>query len=200
MIVVAESLTGRVVRRIGGVKGVPDDELKLYALSGEFAIEVDDDVVPAGECWVNGAEIHPVPAMPSPLRNWDWVTKCWVGDLAQVQAALMDALEAERARRNDLPIGFAGVLFDANTVAKQNLGGWLSVLAAGGSLPSGFTWRDASNAEHLADAAFLVGLGAAMAARGTELYRNKWSKQRHIESALTVAELDTFDMTEGWSA
>lgn len=122
---------------------------------------------------------------------WDNTTMTWTDPrtLDQIKAARKAVIDAERATRTLEPITYAGASFDADDVAMRNVSGWQTQLAAGASLPPGFVWRDADNADHPADAAFINGLGAAITLRGTMLYAQSWALKAAIDAATTKAEV-----------
>jgi hypothetical protein len=107
--------------------------------------------------------------------------------LGEVKAAARRRVDSEREGRLTSPVSYAGAVFDADGPAQRNVSGWLAVLNGGGSLPPGFVWRDFDNVDHPADTAWVVGLGAAMTARGTAVYVQSWEAKAAIDAATDEA-------------
>lgn len=108
-------------------------------------------------------------------------------------------VDAERERRNLLPIEYAGAVFDADETAQRNVSAWMTNIAAGMALPTGFVWRDFNNVDHPADNAYVVGMGAAMTLRGTQLYQSAWNMKAQLAAMTTIAEVEAFDpVGTGW--
>lgn len=148
--------------------------------------------------WVGGWKVRPT--KPSPHHDWDAELEQWVGNLDHALAARKHEINAERERRNFLPIAYAGSLFDANATALRNIAGWQTQLAAGAVLPEGFVWRDADNVDHPADAAFLNGLGAAITLRGTALYQAAWAHKAALSALTDIDAILAYDLAANWPA
>jgi hypothetical protein len=136
---------------------------------------------------------------PRPGHRWSpavgWVDERAVEARKAEKAA---AIAAERERRNELPIPYAGSLFDADAKAQRNVSAWMVSVASGVPVPPGFSWRDHENTDHPADAAFIVGLGGAITVRGTQLYQTSWQKKAALASMTTAVEVDEFDPLADW--
>lgn len=179
----------------------PAELLLLNLGNGETALAVIDGGIDDSTHYVNAAALVPYGARPSEWHAWSWEMLDWLLNPADVTSSLIARVDAERARRADLPITFAGTLFDADPIARENIAGWQTQLAAGASLPEGFVWRDASNVDHAFTAADINALGAATTLRGTRLYQAAWAHKAQIaalENMGSVAELVAYDTTAAW--
>lgn len=139
---------------------------------------------------------------PPPLKDQQWNGRegRWI-DNRPLEARRLEKLQLvnqERERRNLLPIEYAGSLFDADERGQRNVSAWMTNIAAGMALPPGFVWRDFNNVDHPADAAFVVGLGAAITVRGTVLYQAAWTKKAQLDAMTTAEEIAAFDPAQGW--
>lgn len=110
--------------------------------------------------------------------------------LEQAKTRKKAALDDEREQRGAAPIAYADATFDADATALRNVEGWQLQLARGLDLPEGFVWRDFTNVDHPADAAFLDGLGQAITLRGTVLYQQAWTLKAAVDAATTVEEVE----------
>lgn len=135
---------------------------------------------------------------PNEFNEWSWITKEWIPSIDSAKSKKKDEVERERERRNQLPIAYAGAVFDADTTAMRNISGWQVQLAAGATLPTGFAWRDHYNINHPADADFVNGLGAAITTRGTQLYVAAWQHKANLDALTTVEEVIAYDLAQGW--
>jgi hypothetical protein len=154
----------------------------------------------AGEIVKYSAELFAAKLRIPPLRHtWD-VQQGWVdrSTLAQVKADKTEAINFERERRGVLSITFQGIEWDADELSQRNVSAWMASIAAGVTIPTGFTWRAADNTNHPADAAFVNGLGAAITLRGTVLYQTSWGKKAEVEALTTVQAVKAYDVTTGW--
>jgi hypothetical protein len=112
-----------------------------------------------------------------------------VADIDGRKARKRAEIDQERERRIVLPFVFDGIEFDGDVASQRNIQGWQTQIANGVALPEGFTWRDAANIDHPADAAFVNGLGAAITTRGTLVYRQSWLLKAAVEAAATAEEV-----------
>lgn len=183
--------------RICGFGSVPQGGI-IFPLDGCETIE---GVIAAPEAayWDFEAQsLAPISPQPTAFHAWDWPTKQWFPNLDHAIATRKREIDAERERRNTLPIAYGGSLFDADATALRNIAGWQTQLAAGAVLPEGFVWRDADNVDHPADAAFLNGLGAAITLRGTALYQAAWTHKANIAALTDIDAIIGYDVTANW--
>jgi hypothetical protein len=164
-----------------------------------FPLPGDADINDAGrdKAVVDG-QLVSIPPRPSHTHEWDgerWVDQSPLAERIDRKSSQIDA---ERERRNQLPIEYQGTLFDADAKAQRNVSAWMTNLAVGVALPPGFVWRDYVNVDHPADAAFVTGLGAAITMRGTALYQTAWSKKAELQALTNTADVDSFDPLSGW--
>ena len=145
-----------------------------------------------------------MPAYPEGISNntytFDRTTWTWLNstDIAALKTAVKEKINLERERRNQLPIEYENIEWDADPQSQRNVSAWMATLAAGESLPEGFQWRAADNTNHQADAAFVNGLGTAMTLRGTLLYQTSWAKKAQVDAMTTVELVNQYDVTTGW--
>ena len=166
---------------------------------GLTVLQVDMMLDPAGAYVADGRCVA-LPQRPSPHHDWDWPSKTWQPNVAHAIAARKAEVEAERERRNRLPIDHAGARFDADETAQRNISAWQTQMGAGAVLPAGFMWRDYDNIDHPADAAFINGLGAAITLRGTLLYQASWQHKAALDALSSVEAILIYDLTAGWPA
>jgi len=136
-----------------------------------------------------------------PGIGWEWHGRrgVWVDarGIALLRSSRLVEIEVERERRNELPVQYAGSMFDADATAQRNVSAWLAMVNAGQDPPTGFFWRDYDNVDHPAGAAFITGLAAAITLRGTLLYQTSWAKKAEI-ATMSVEQLKAYDPTSGW--
>ena len=128
-------------------------------------------------------------------NNWTWQD---AATLEQLKARKKDEINQERERRNELPIEYQNNTWDADPQSQRNVSAWMTTLAAGATLPAGFTWRSYNNQDVAADEAFVNGLGAAMTVRGTQLYQTSWVKKAEVDALTTVEAVNNYDVNTGW--
>lgn len=127
--------------------------------------------------------------------SWTWLNTT---DITALKEPIKQKINLERERRNELPIQYQNIVWDADPQSQRNVSAWMATLAAGGTLPQGFVWRAADNVNHAADAAFVNGLGTAMTLRGTQLYQASWIKKAELDALTTVEAVNAYDVTTGW--
>jgi hypothetical protein len=118
--------------------------------------------------------------------------------IEELKANKKEMINIERGKQNSNPIIYENIQFDADEIAQQNVSAWMSTLAGGGTLPSGFTWRSYDNQDIPVDANFINGLGTAMTLRGTQLYQTSWIKKAEVDALTTVEQVNNYDVTTGW--
>lgn len=157
----------------------------------QFTSQLQDDVIPKVP---DGLTLVPLDA-PLPdgtHRVVDGVPEPITVEpsIDELKAAKRADLEREREARNQLPIAFNGVLFDADATAQRNVSAWQTQIANAAPVPDGFQWRDHANDYHAADAAFVNSLGSAITLRGTFLYQQMWALKAQVDAATTAAEVE----------
>jgi hypothetical protein len=128
-------------------------------------------------------------------NTWTWQN---VTNIDLLKTTKKDEINKERERRNTLPITYQNNTWDADPQSQRNVSAWMTTLAAGNTLPAGFTWRSYNNQDVAADQSFVNGLGAAMTLRGTQLYQTSWIKKAEIDALTTVEAVNNYDITTGW--
>jgi Domain of unknown function (DUF4376) len=127
--------------------------------------------------------------------TWTWLNTT---NIAALKETIKTKINLERERRNELPIQYQNITWDADPQSQRNVSAWMATLAAGSTLPQGFVWRAADNVNHAADADFVNGLGTAMTLRGTQLYQASWAKKSELDALATVELVNAYDVTKGW--
>jgi hypothetical protein len=127
--------------------------------------------------------------------TWTWLNAT---NIAALKETIKTKINLERERRNELPIQYQNITWDADPQSQRNVSAWMATLAAGSTLPQGFVWRAADNVNHQADADFVNGLGTAMTLRGTQLYQASWAKKSELDALATVELVNAYDVTTGW--
>lgn len=144
---------------------------------------------------------------PRPSKNYEWdnVTKAWVPNLAKAIEAKKLEVEELRTAKDIEPIPYAGSLYDANALAKENVQGKITDINAAEALGNGLSpliWWDVNNVvtvfETIQDYKLWVqGLWAAIAKRRTNLM----IAAKQIKAAIPtddITAIETFDITIGW--
>lgn len=137
------------------------------------------------------------PTQPSPEYDWDWATKSWVGNVDRAKARIFSTISGMRNDQMRAPIDFDGRSVDAHLQAQDNIKAKRLEL---GDIKAGFAepypellmWRDANDQmKTFVDIeemeAWLSGLTAAIAKRGTLAYAWSWAKKEEL-AALTDFE------------
>lgn len=148
--------------------------------------------------YVHQDNLVDIPAKPGDWYEWSWLSYSWeIPNTALLEAKKWKKLQVDskRALANELPISYAGSSFDADSLAQGNVMAWMVNISNGLVVPVGFTWRDASNVDHPADAAFISGLGAAMVHRGSQLYQSAWNTKAAIDQLLSIEEVEACTIT-----
>lgn len=152
----------------------------------------------------SGALVDFQPGKPTDTElitwHWDEATRRWVEKktIAWFRSAKKSQVSAVREQKNSAPIQYAGTLFDADELGQRNIQACVSMLNAGGTLPADFVWRDFYNVNHAANAAFVIGLCAAIVDRGTHLYQVSWQKKAQIDLLTTEQAIIAYDEQAGW--
>lgn len=118
--------------------------------------------------------------------------------LEQLKTAKKDQITQLRETKNLEPITYQNSLFDCDETAQRNIQAWTTNINAGTNPPEGFVWRDYNNVDHAANASFVLGLNAAVVARGTQLYQTSWTKKAEVDALTTAEQVNAYDVTTGW--
>ena len=145
--------------------------------------------------WFDGTEWHSVGARPSEWHAIDRLNKTWIGNYEGLKAFIKQRVDEVRTDHGFEPIEYNSSLFDADWNAVKSILMWRTQLA----LPKGFFWRDSDNADHPANAAFLAGLGEAIARRDYTLRKIAWAKKAEIDALPDDLEMiKAYDLQSGW--
>jgi len=137
---------------------------------------------------------------PDYVAKWSNQTMTWTDQrpVTEQKQSKKDQITRLRETKNLEPITYENTLFDCDETAQRNIQAWTTNINAGTNPPEGFVWRDYNNTDHAADAAFVLGLNAAVVARGTQLYQTSWTKKLEVDALTTVEQVNAYDITVGW--
>jgi hypothetical protein len=146
-----------------------------------------------GECYVNGAQVVPVPPAPSTAHSWDWSTKAWVLPLEAAKEAKWTAVKAARDVQEFGPFTWSGHTFDGDRDAQRRL--TVALEAAKEAITSGSEfstfWKLADNTVISLSAQDVV---AVYRACGEHNIRDNHAaaavKYAQIQAATTIQDLD----------
>jgi len=129
-----------------------------------------------------------VPKRPSHNHIWqdEWVLPAI--PLATLKQTEINKLEADYEAARYAPIDYIGTTFQADKVSQDLITEVL--VAAGGTMPLGFMWRDANNVATLVEGNLLQGLAAAILMRAQPLFWTKSAIKDAINACLTPEDLD----------
>ena len=179
------------------------DPTALFKSEDQEIIETTDLIDTATSRVVNG-NIVTIPARPAFWYDWDNAADNgnggWVNTipLPQLKIGKQNEITGHREKLLTEPITYQNTLFDADANSQRNIQAWATNINAGTNPPAGFVWRDYNNVDHAANAAFILGLNAAVVARGTQLYQTSWTKKAEIDALTTVEAVNAYDITTGW--
>ena len=189
-----------------------DDPSEAFAhFNGRYIINLPEDVA-IGTHYVDLSGADPLivvmPARPSAYHDFDYTTHTWTSRLADAIAARKTDVNAERDRRNYLPITVDGVTLDADLVAQRNLSDKKSEaderLRLGIAMPTDLLiWKDYHNelrtfSDLQAYADFISGFVIALAERGTRLYVVSWTHKDAIDALTNVEDVLAYDIDTLW--
>jgi len=199
MIGIYDLATGRVLRLVD----CPEHEYDAACAEGEGWKPLGTTA--AG--YFDGDDFVPIGDPPTLRHAYDWTARKWVAPLTELAADVSAKIDREFKRRDLLPVTVAGVPFDADAAARENISGTAARIERGDALPAGWVgWRDADNAMHWADAmpaAVLANLNAVSRAiedRKQALLVARWTKKAQIAAIADEAELLAFDIGTDWPA
>lgn len=205
MIVIYHALRGEILRLLD----IPAQEAPANTQLGETWLETEEAVSDLTHYAVDG-NLVAMPAKPSPHHVWDWVSKSWWGDLEGAQTARKILADAERIRRNLLPITYDGKFLDGDGTAQKNLSDKLAGVKERLRLgipmePAVMVWKDAGNAVHQwsnlqAYYDWLAGFAIALEDRGTRLYLSWWQHKLQIDALGSIAAVLDYDVTVNWES
>lgn len=134
--------------------------------------------------------------------EWSNETFTWtpinIRSLQELKQDRKNQITVLRETKNQEPITYQNSLFDCDETAQRNIQAWTTNINAGTNPPAGFVWRDYNNVDHPADVDFILGLNAAVVARGTQLYQTSWTKKSEIDALTTAEAVNAYDITTGW--
>jgi hypothetical protein len=189
-----------------------DDPPVAFAHLGSRVVKwVSDAVTPSThyvDVGVSHTDVCQIPTRPSPYHDFDYATHTWLERLGDAIAARKVEVNAERDRRNYLPITVNGVTLDADLVAQRNLSDKKAEaderIRLGIPMPTDLLiWKDCNNDLHTFDtlqdyADFISGFVVAMAERGTRLYVTSWAHKDKLDALTSVEAALAYDIGSGW--
>lgn len=172
---------------------------RLDSTAGVILVESGEHIAPdrsdprwrAYREWVKGGNVPaPAPATVEPIE--------------QLRARIVSQINQQRHTRHDLPILYAGTLFDADTDARENITGTIARILRGDGIPPGWLgwrasdnsmlWCDATEADVLVQ---LRGLASAIEDRKQALLIAAWIKKARV-AEMDREALDAYDIDAGW--
>jgi len=196
MIYCIETATGRITQLVHA----PDSHAEHYAGDG-ITVVVSDEVFEPGSAYRDGEAFAPLPAKPSPHREWDWTTKSWLPNLDAARASKLQQVAAELSTRLYLPCNG----FDADKVSRERISGTIARLQRGDGLPAGWLgWRDASNQQWWAEddaatvLANLTALSCAIEDREQALLIASWQHKANLNALEDFNAILSYDTIAGW--
>jgi len=150
-------------------------------LSGSWTIEPDH----RGETWYDQTIGEPteITTIGQPAAN----LKSTLPDarlLSDAQSSQIKLINESYTELVEAPISYLGTTFQADAGSQALIATVLT--ASGGTLPSGFTWYDQSNAAIPVNYTQLLGLAQAILTRGQPLFIHRQVKKAAIREASTV--------------
>jgi hypothetical protein len=137
-----------------------------------------------------------------PQRGWWWDGSSFKKvphDITMAKAHLR--LQINNLRNNfiERPITYLGRQYDADDRALTMLMMWAVFLLNGGTLPAGFTWRDANNEDVPFTGAMLRGLWQEVKDRRFNIMTTSWNYKQQVLNATTIEELEAIkDILDQW--
>lgn len=165
---------------------------------------VDADLWP----FIDRIRTNTLELRPSDNYDWDGVTGSWVPNLVKAKRKRKKEVSDLQLESSFTEIAFAGSIYDADQVARNNVLGKLAELNARDALAlpqTNLVWRDFHNVTRtFASLAgfrnFLNGLTVAIVTRNTNNYLNSWEHKAAIDALLDVPSVESYIITTGWNA
>lgn len=137
-----------------------------------------------------------------PTQMWNTVVR---SDFNTTEARAVKKAEIERRRDQALAGGINWAALDgtvhriqSDATSRDNLTGIAAGLAAGLSLPTGFSWRTAANVDVVLDEAGLLSLAGAMLAHVNTCWQVSWAKKAEVDALTDPEAIAGYDVTTGW--
>jgi hypothetical protein len=93
---------------------------------------------------------------------------------------------------------YNGTKYDSDTQSIANLTGTQTLINAGVTLPSNFTWRDANNVNHPYTNATFTDLFACSAMWLEAVYLTSWTHKANIAALTHYADVMSYNYATGW--
>lgn len=93
---------------------------------------------------------------------------------------------------------YDGDTWDSDEQSQINIIGANSAVSAGIQIPSGFTWRSATNIDHPFTATKLAELGAALLVHKNTCYQVSWYHKTQIDALNSIQQIEAYDVTTMW--
>lgn len=135
---------------------------------------------------------------PTRFHIWDWQSRTWLPDLAAAVYVRKKEVDEKLTAVCAEPVTFQGSDFDADDQSQAALLSWVLYVASGAPLPAEFTWRDARNLHHPADAQFLQGLSNLIALRRSAARVIAWKHKQTIDTLSDIGEVLAYPTESGW--
>lgn len=194
---------GRITRRAD----IPFIEASFSADEGEQWVESERLYSDATHFIFCGAFV-PFPARPSVAHLWDWGAYEWAvtaDSVAKMKSERCEQVDRLCIERQDRPVDYDGVVFDADAAARENIAGVVTRIARGDGLTAGWIgWRafdnsmvwSAASADEVAG--HLRGLSCLIEDRKQALLAAAWMHKAALAGLESVEAVLAYDITAGW--
>ena len=135
-----------------------------------------------------------VPFPPTEDETWDGVRRRWLIDATKVAKKKHREISKEYKAKLDDGVTYKGAVFQSDEKAVMALVIAVAALATGWIIPNGYTWVDAANVEHPADAAWLKGLLNAFAGHKASLFARKVRARKRLKQVKLGAKTAEADI------
>jgi hypothetical protein len=152
-----------------------------------FAEAAPENTYRDGDVWV------PMPAQPTPLHVFDWLTKAWKDprSLAELKATRWTEMKRHRDLLEASGFPYLGKRLDsdARSVQRINTAVQAAQAALAASQPFAITWTCADNSALALDGAGMLGVPVALALYADQLHQACKTLRAQIELATTPAQV-----------
>ncbi len=150
---------------------------------------------PAHETVVPPPDFEPASPL-NPGEAWYWNGSAWEARIDPVVlSSVVDSVNPERTRRLEiLTVTVGGVVYDADSVSRNNLQGLLTATAIGVPVPWPITWRCADNVDRQLDISTAAAVAGTMLGAVQALYTASWHLKDTVIPGLNAADLVNFNV------
>ena len=202
MIYIYNETTGKIRLQANA----PINEVEFLLEEGEACIEGEN--VDNNTHYVEEGELVAFPEKPNAYVEWDWENKEWFVSeqtLNTRKRVLKDNVDELRGAKNEEPILYEEVLFDADLKSIENIKGVVARIERGDGLTTGWIgWRAFDNSMHWSEQTaeevlvHLHNISRALEDRKQALMVNTWQHKSNIDALETIEEIIAYDVTVDW--